>query len=104
MPESLTPDLVELRDQVAALATTLVALRDDESLSPAGRAARVRAASKAAGVFPMTQPAAFGGSGASALALVVVRDGLGQRDVGHLTGVFGPGPGLLQHAGEPLRT
>lgn len=105
MPESLPPDLVELRDRVAALARDmLVPLRDDDRLDPAERLRRVREASKAAGVFPLTQPVELGGVGASALALVVARDTLGQHDVGHLPGLFGPGPGVLRGVGEPLRS
>jgi acyl-CoA dehydrogenase len=104
MPEFLSPELVELRDRVAALAGELVALRDDAGLGPAERAARVRDASTAAGVFPMTQPREVGGTAAPALALVVARDTLGQHDVGHLDGLFGPGPGVLRNVGEPLRT
>ncbi|MPY91710.1 MAG: hypothetical protein GEV08_01205 [Acidimicrobiia bacterium] len=105
MPESLTPDLVALRDRVATLAAeVLVPLRDDTALEPAERARRTREASKAAGLFTMAQPAAAGGSAASALALVVARDTLGQHDVGHLPGLFGPGPGVLGGVGEPLRT
>lgn len=105
MPESLPADLVELRDRVAALAVdTLVPLRDDQALDTAERARRTREASKAAGLFPMTQPVSHGGSAASALALVVARDTLGQHDVGHLPGLFGPGPGVLGGVGEPLRS
>ena len=105
MPEFLPPDLVELRDRAAALAReTLGPLRADSTLSSSERAGRVRAASKAAGIFPMTQPVAFGGTEASALALVVVRDTLGQADVGGLAGLFGPRPGVLATVAEPLRS
>ena len=105
MPELLDAELKALRDRVDALAAeTLESLRDDASLDAATRAARVRAASKAAGIFPMTQPKAFGGSSATLLALTVVRDGLGAHNVAHLGGIFGPGPGVLGGAEEPLRS
>ena len=105
MPECLPEELVALRERVDTLAQEqLVPLRDDETLAAADRAARVRAASKAADVFGMTQPADLGGSGAGALALTVVRDTLAARNVVHLPGVFGPGPGVLGGVGEPLRT
>lgn len=105
MPELLPPDLVELRDRVADLAASqLVALRDDESLTADERAAAVRRASKAAGLFTMTQPVELGGTAASALAMVVARDTLGRFGVGHVRGLFGPGPGLLASCGEPLRS
>ena len=105
MPELLDAGLKALRDRVDALAAeTLEPLRDDASLDAATRGARVRAASKAAGIFPMTQPKAFGGSGATLLALTVVRDALGSHNVAHLGGIFGPGPGVLGGAEEPLRS
>lgn len=105
MPECLPEELVALRERVDTLAQEqLVPLRDDETLAAADRAARVRAASKAAGVFGMTQPADLGGSGAGALALTVARDTLAARNVVHLPGIFGPGPGVLGGVAEPLRT
>ncbi len=105
MPEFLPPELVELRDRTAQLAAAvLVPLRDDITVTPEERVARTRDASKAAGLFTLTQPAELGGTAASALALVVVRDTLGQFDVGHLDGLFGRGPGVLGGAAEPLRS
>ena len=105
MPELLDADLLALRDRVDALARdVLVPLRDDASLDGRQRAARVRDAAKGAGVFGMTQPVEFGGTGASLLALTVVRDTLGLHNVGHLGGLFGPGPGVLAGVGEPLRS
>ena len=84
-----------LADELAALAAET---SDTELAGP------IRQASVAARVFGMTQPAAFGGTEASALALAVVRDALGGRNVGHLPGIFGPSPGVLADVGEPLRT
>ena len=110
MPESLTPDLVDLRDRVTALAAEhLVPLRPTafgEVHGPerAALADAVRRASKAAGVFGLAQPVEFGGIGAGALALTVARDVLGRHDVAHLPGVFGPAPGALADVGEPLRS
>ena len=105
MPEQLPPDLAALRERVDAMARdTLAPLRDDAGLDAETRNARVRAASKAAGVFNMTQPTEFGGSGATLLALTVVRDALGAHNVAHLGGVFGPGPGVLGGVEEPLRS
>lgn len=104
MPEQLPPELVTLRDRIDELArTVLVPLRDDELLSSRERADRVRGASKAIGLYGLTQPGADG-SRASALALVVARDTLGAHGVGHLSGLFGPGAGALAGVGEPLRT
>jgi alkylation response protein AidB-like acyl-CoA dehydrogenase len=105
VPELLTPELIDLRERTARLAAeTLVPLRDDATLDPRERAHRVTAASKATGLFGMTQPEELGGTPASTLALVVVRDTLGQYDVVHLPGLFGSGPGVLAGVGEPLRS
>ena len=89
------------------LAFELVALADQPGADADGDselAGAVREASKAAGVFAMTQPAAFGGTEAGALALCIVRDTLARHGVGHLHGIFGPSPGVLAQVGEPLRT
>ena len=89
--EQLTSELVMLAGQAGA--------DGDSEL-----AVTVREASKAAGVFAMTQPAAFGGSEAGELALCIVRDTLASRGIGHLHGIFGPSPGVLAQVGEPLRS
>ena len=105
MPEQLSPDLAALRDRVDVLAREVLApLRDDAGREPKERAAQVRQASKDAGIFAMTQPAEFGGSAASLLALTVVRDTLGAHNVCQLGGLFGPGPGVLAGVGEPLKS
>lgn len=108
MPESLTPDLVRLRDSAERFATaTLLPLQADLA---AGRVDPDRArdlavaGSRAAGFFGMTQPAAFGGSAAGPLALTVVRDTLAGYNTGFDRAVFGPGPGVLGGCAEPLRS
>ena len=98
MPESLTPELLQLRDSTDAFARdTLAPLAAD---FPANRK-RIIEASKAAGLFSMTQPKTVGGSQASVLAMTVVRDTLASHNLSHLP-VFGPGPGILAGAGEPV--
>ena len=98
MPESLSADLERLRDDTDALARdVLVPLAEDA----AANRARIVAAAKDAGLFAMTQPRTFGGTEASTLALTVVRDTLGRHNLTHLP-VFGPGPGVLAGAGEPV--
>ncbi len=105
MPEQLPPDLVELRATTERLAAeTLVPLAADDDLSDDERWARVRSASKEAGLFALPQPRDHGGAGAGPLALAVVRDTLGAHNVGHLRGLFGPAPGALADVGEPLRS
>ena len=100
MPDFLSPELQAFRDRIDQLATgTLVGLRDDASLDAAERAARVRAASKAAGVYGLTQD-----ESTPALTLLVARDTLASHGVGHLRGVFGADPGVLAGVPEPLRS
>ena len=105
MPEQLSSEVAALRDRVDALARDVLApLRDDDQPNASERRDRVRQAAKEAGIFAMTQPVEFGGSGATQLQLTVVRDTLGRHNVSHLAGLFGPGPGVLADAGEPLRS
>ena len=100
MPESLTPELRQLRDETDAFARdTLAPLAAD---FPETRK-RIIDASRAAGLFSMTQPRSFGGSQASVLAMTVVRDTLASHNLSHLP-VFGPGPGVLAGAGEPVES
>ena len=104
MPEFLPADLSAQRERIAALARDVLVPLRDATGTPGDKAAQVRAASKAAGVFAMTQPKEFGGTAASLLALTVARDTLASHDVVHLPGLFGPAPGVLGGAGEPLRS
>ncbi|WP_419932631.1 acyl-CoA dehydrogenase family protein [Candidatus Poriferisodalis sp.] len=102
MPDFLDSEHTEVLRAAERLADELTTLFGKVAESDIGAA--VREASKAAGVFGMTQPASFGGTEAGALALTVVRDTLGSRNVGHLPGIFGPSPGVLANVGEPLRS
>ena len=102
MPDFLDTEHTEVLRTAEHLADELVALSSLVTENDIGAA--VREASKAAGVFGMTQPTSFGGTEAGALALAVVRDTLASRNVGHLPGVFGPSPGVLAGVGEPLRS
>ena len=105
MPESLPADVVALRDKTETLARdVLVPLAEDSSLDADALRARVRDASKDAGLFTTTQPEEFGGSRTSLQALTAVRDTLGAYNVGHLPGLFGPGPGVLAGVDDPLKT
>lgn len=92
-----------LADELAVLAAESETALPAET-SGTALAQSVRQASVAAGVFGMTQPASFGGTEAGALALTIVRDTLGSRNVGHLPGIFGPSPGVLANVTEPLRS
>ena len=103
MPDFLDDHHTSVRDRANALARRLNAL-DRDALGPGELAAEVRALSKRAEIFPMTQPVEHGGTAADALALAIVRDELGAHDVGSLAGIFGPGPGVLAGIDEPLKS
>jgi acyl-CoA dehydrogenase len=106
MPEQLPPDIQAVLTQAKSfLATEVVpreaqrrALDDDAALHRA-----VREASKAAGFFYKTQPAAFGGRPASALELTALRELWAEANTPLTRSIFGPGPGLLHEAQGELK-
>lgn len=63
----------------------------------------VRLASRAAGFFGRTQPAAFGGNPAGTLELTLLREQLAAANTPLSAYVFGPGPGILHAAEGELR-
>ena len=96
MPEQLSSQLIELREPCAAFAKDhMLPLADSDRASAA---VQVREASKAAGLFTMTQPAHAAGQ----LALCVARETLAAANPPALDAVFGPGAGVLGSVGEPL--
>lgn len=100
MPELLSDREHTLRERARDFAqNVLLPLAGDPSAP-----AKVIEASKAEGFFPMTQPADFGGTEGSALDLTIVRDELAAANAPFTHLVFGPGPGVLGGATEPLRS
>ena len=96
MPEQLSSQLIELRERCAAFAKDhMLPLADSDRASAA---LQVREASKAAGLFTMTQPAHPAGQ----LALCVARETLAAANPPALDAVFGPGAGVLGSVEEPL--
>jgi acyl-CoA dehydrogenase len=110
MPESLTPELVALRDRVQAFVDNDLAPFErgldaaEDAAIPADVARRVLERSRELGLFTMTQPPAFGGTPTGALALTVVRETLAAANLRLTRFVFGPGPGVLGAATGELRT
>ena len=102
MPDFLDSEHAEVLHTAERLGDELAALASQ--VEAGGLGAAVRQASMAAGVFAMTQPAALGGTEAGVLALTIVRDTLGSRNVGDLPGIFGPSPGVLANVRDPLRS
>ena len=107
MPESISPELVALRDRCERFARDILVPNKAAMAGDSGEAkvrSTVARASRAAGIFAMTQPRAFGGSEAGLLALTVARDTLAGFNSGLGHYVFGPGPGVLAGCAEPLRS
>ncbi len=108
MPESIPAALVTLRQQAESFARdVLLPNQKALALGHADRTAvreQVTRAAQGTGFFAMTQPKSFGGSEAGLLALTVVRDTVAGFNTGLAHFIFGPGPGVLAGADEPLRS
>lgn len=102
MPESLDEAQQGLAQRVRDFAAQELEPRRGQGASQARPA--VIAASKAAGLYAMTQPAAFGGAPASTLELTIAREELAASNAPFQDAVFGPGPGVLADVDEPLRS
>ena len=107
MPETIPAELLELRTRIQEFVRgelgPLALEVEPGAEVPRELAARVRERSRALGLFPLTQPTAFGGSGAGPLALTVAGEALAAENsrLGYL--VFGPGPGALAQSEGALR-
>ena len=105
MPESITRELVELRDRADRFARDVLV---PNKAALGADHARVRSivvrAARDAGFFAMTQPRAVGGTEAGLVALTVVRDTFASFNTGLAHYAFGPGPGVLGGVSEPLRS
>jgi alkylation response protein AidB-like acyl-CoA dehydrogenase len=108
MPESISAELVLLRQRAEHFATTV--LLPNQAELTAGRADRsvirgiITSAARDAGFFAMTQPKSHGGSEAGLVAMTVMRDTLAGYNTGLDRYVFGPGPGVMAGCAEPLRS
>lgn len=100
MPESLNEAQRSLAERANQLAQDVMLAQHP---SPEAARASVREASKAAGFFTMTQPAAFGGTEANQLALTIVREALAAHNAPYMDAVFGPSPGVLGGVTNSLR-
>jgi alkylation response protein AidB-like acyl-CoA dehydrogenase len=108
MPESLSAELLEIRDRAARFAEDVL-VPSGQALGSGGEPParvfeHVRQESIARGLFRMTQPRAHGGIESGPLELTVVRDTLAGYNTGLLWRVFGPSPGVLAGCPEPLRS
>ena len=103
MPESLPQELRDLAATCQSFADEVLTPLKGKDIDDDHRAS-VREASKAAGLFAMTQPAAFGGAEAGQLALTVARETLAANNPPLMDAVFGPSPGVLGGVDEPLKS
>lgn len=103
MPEMLTESERALAGRVRKFAEDVLVPLADSDQDPRNARQRVIEASRDAGLFAMTQPKAFGGTEAGALALTIVRDELGAFNTPYASAVFGPGPGVLGGASDRLK-
>jgi alkylation response protein AidB-like acyl-CoA dehydrogenase len=104
MPEHLSPEQEKLLARAEAFVSqTLIPLTDDHVDDAAALRGAVVAASRKAGFFAMTQPAALGGSEASTLDLTLVREALARSGLSARRHVFGPGAGVLTGTEGELR-
>ena len=100
MPEQLSQELIDLRRRCQQFAQEQ--MLPLASLDPMEAKIRIREASKAAGLFTLTQPGQADTS--SQLALCVARETLAASNPPGLDAVFGPSPGVLGSVGKPLAT
>ncbi len=107
MPESISDELVALRDRAERFACDVL-VPNKLAMAEGSAEAKVRAdvirAAREADLYSMTQPRSVGGTEARLLALTVVRDTLAGFNTGLAHYAFGPGPGVLAGCAEPLRS
>ena len=102
VPDFLNEAQLELQRRAHGLGQRLAGLNAEPD-HPEKLRAEIRSLSKEAGIFSLTQPRDYGGLQGSSTDLTIVRDSLGQWNVGHFPGVFGPSPGLLGQASAELK-
>lgn len=102
MPDFLNDAQRDIQQRADSLGRRVASL-DADALEDHQIERETRALSKRAGIFFLTQPTEFGGTGATCLEMTIAREALGSCGVGHLPGLFGPTPGLLAQASEHVR-
>ena len=102
VPDFLNEAQLQLQRRAHALGQRLAALGADPDYPEQSRA-EIRSLSKDADIFSLTQPRDYGGLEGSSTDLTIAREALGQWNVGHLPGIFGPSPGLLSQASTELK-
>ena len=104
MPEFISPEMQDLRSRVESLLVELTELEITEMDNVNLRKAAI-AKSKEYGVFQLTQPIEFGGSGAGPLALTIARESVAAANSSMGGFVLGPDRGFLRNlTGEKKAT
>ncbi|MCA9829570.1 MAG: acyl-CoA dehydrogenase [Dehalococcoidia bacterium] len=101
MPETVPPDLLDLRSRIQSFLAALPDVGNDDV--PADLAEEVRARSREAALFTLLQPRSLGGDEAGPLARVVAWEALAAANSPYAHFVFGPRPGIVARAEGPLR-
>ena len=102
MPDFLNEAQLELQGRADDLGQRLAGLHAEPDY-PEKLRAEIRSLSKDADIFSLTQPREYGGLEGSSTDLTIAREALGQWNVGHLPGIFGPSPGLLGQSSAELK-
>lgn len=102
-PDRLSDAQETLRQTIRDFAAAELYPRADHSEDPQARR-DVIAASRRAGLYGLTQPRAFGGQEAGPVLRILALETLAACNAPLADAVFGPGPGVLAQAGEPLRS
>lgn len=104
MPESISDSQRQFLKRIEELCERVLQTRAQDL--PASEASRqVRELSQSAGVWSFNHPSDLGGPvNRSLVELVVLHDTLASHNLCQVSGLFGPTPGLLANATEPLRS
>ena len=100
MPDFLSAADESFRNDLIEFSNTQLPLRQEESHE--ARKKRIQTASKAIGLFYLTQPRDYGGQPGTLLQLTLARETLAQSRLPDTAAAFGPAPGILADCGEPL--
>jgi acyl-CoA dehydrogenase len=109
MPEQLTQAQRALRDGLRDFIDADLRVLERDYREAAGEEGRrrvlaaVRQRSRALGFFGRTQPVELGGTAATAVDRVLLREALSASGLQVAAEVLGPGPGVLAAAGDDLR-
>ncbi len=104
MPETLNKNHIAFRRSVESLCESVLRAIETE-LDSTSQENRIRELSQEAKIWSFNHPSDLGGPASRSLVeLVVLHDTLASNNLVRVPGLFGPAPGLLGNASEPLRS